>query len=229
MNWDYITKHLNAYNRLPCNTSRVHDDLLYRIGSHVDVLTPQDCQAIDKQRGWFTSEQRYRVLNWLICQDGIEIEGDLTILIFGCQQLQEWLTESDLAYPDYEFYLAFEYQDEDSSGWKSGINYTLFWMPKPGAPEPDIDNDFSWQSYWESGEMFWGEFPGGFTNQFDFNLDCYPDQGSFTNPSLTCKEGDRYTTPTEEDEDLLSVAQSLEAIAVANRSLANAGMKGAMT
>jgi hypothetical protein len=57
--------------------------------------------------------------------------------------------------------------------------------------------------------MFWNSYPGGFTNQFDFNVDCYPNQGSFATPGAFCEAGDRYTTPSDEEADLMSVAQVL--------------------
>jgi hypothetical protein len=86
----------------------------------------------------------------------------------------------------------------------------MHWTPRPGAPQPDVELDFPWKCYWESGEMFWNEYPGGTTNQFDFNLACYPNQESFTNSRWLCEEGDRYTTPSDEEADLMSVAQVLE-------------------
>lgn len=209
VNWDYITKHVNAYNRLSCGTSIRHDDILYRIGSHTDVLTPEDCELINHStQGWLTPEQRFRVLDWIVsCQNDVEISGDLALLIFGREQLSEWLERSLCTYPDFEFYLAFEYHD--SKGWEPGVNFTMHWMPRPGAPEPDVECDFPWKLDWEDGGMFWGNYPGGFTNQFDFNLDCYPNQESFATPGWFCEEGDRYTTPSDEEADLMSVAQVL--------------------
>jgi hypothetical protein len=211
MNWDYIVKHVNQFNRLPCGVSVHRDDTLYRIGSNADVLTPEDCEAINyHQQGWLTPEQRYRVLNWLVCQDEIEIQGDLALLIFGREQLEEWLERSQQAYPDFEFYLAFEFQPSHESGFDSGINFTMHWVPQVGAPEPDVELDFPWKSYWESGEMFWTNYEGSPTNQLDFNLYVYPNQQSFTRPGWICSEGDRYTTPSDEEADLMSVAQVLE-------------------
>jgi hypothetical protein len=110
--------------------------------------------------------------------------------------------------------LVFEYQDGKKTGWESGINRAMFWAPLPGSPMPATDNDFPWKSSWDSGELFWNDFPGGFTNEFDFTLDCYPDQASFTEPGWVCEEGDRYTTLDERDADLMSVAQVLQHFAV---------------
>ena len=62
MNWDYIIKHCTAFNSLPCGVSSRHDDLLYRIGSHIDVLTPQDCTLIAERGGTLTAENRYELL-----------------------------------------------------------------------------------------------------------------------------------------------------------------------
>jgi hypothetical protein len=203
--WDYLTEQVERYNENPC------DDLLYRLGTHIDVLTPEDCQLIEKQQsGCLNPEQRFRVLNWLVCQDEIEIQGDLALLIFGREQLKEWLERSHQAYPDFEFYLVFEFHPLHQSGFESGINFTMHWMPRPGAPEPDGECDFPWKCYWESGEMFWGNYPGGLTNQFDFNLDCYPNQQSFARLGWICSEGDRYTTQGDEEAALMSVAQVLE-------------------
>jgi hypothetical protein len=210
INWNYVADHLRSYNNLPCDVSINHDDLLYRIGSHVDALTPEDCELINcKQKGYLSAEQRYRVLNWLACLDEIEIKGDLALLIFGREQLTQWLEKSQQAYPDYEFYLVFEFHPQYQSGWESGINFSMHWTPKPGAPEPSVECDFPWKLYWEAGEMFWNDWmPNG--NQFDFALSCYPSQESFATPGAFCVEGDLYTTQRFEEADLMSVSQALQ-------------------
>lgn len=203
--WGYLTERIHRYNESPS------DDLLYRIGTHVDVLTPEDCKLIERQKGCLSPEQRFRVLDWIVsCQNDVDIKWDLALLIFGRKQLEEWLRRSQQAYPDFEFYLSFEYLTRFKSGCEDGICFTMHWIPRPGAPEPDLQCDFPWRLYWESGEMFWGDYPGGSTNQFDFNLDCYPNQQSFARPGCVCEEGDRYTTPNDEEADLMSVAQVLE-------------------
>lgn len=204
INWHYITERVRRYNQNPS------DDLLYRIGTHIDVLTLEDQELIQKQQsGYLNPEQRYRVLNWLACQDEIEIKGDLALLIFGRNQLEEWLERSRQAYPDFEFYLVFEFHPLHKSGWESGINFSMHWAPQPGAPEPDVECDFPWKLFWEIGSMFWNDWmPNG--NQFDFGLSCYPNQESFATPNSFCEEGSRYTTLTEEEADLMSVAQVLE-------------------
>jgi hypothetical protein len=202
MDWNYLTSRVRRYNENPS------DDLLYRIGTHVDVLSVEDCESISQQG--FSAEQRYRVLNWLTCQDEIEIKGDLALLIFGRQQLTQWLERSRQAYPDFEFYLVFEFQPLHQTGWESGINFTIHWMPIPGAPVPDPECDFPWKPFWDCGEMFWGNLPNGTTNDFDFTLSVYPNQQSFAKPGWFCEEGDYYTTPTDEEADLMSVSQVLE-------------------
>jgi hypothetical protein len=206
INWEYITERVRRYNEKPS------DDLLYRIGTHADVLTVEDCRVVESQ-GYLNPEQRYHVLNWILC-NGLGIEQDLALLILGREQLTHWLEISHQAYPNFEFYLCFEYQDIKNTGWESGINYTMFWFPKPGAPVPATDNDFSWKSFWDCGQLFWGDFPGGFTNEFDFTLNCYPDQHHFTCADWVCEEGDHYTTLDDRDADLMSVAQVLQHFAV---------------
>jgi hypothetical protein len=205
IDWNYVAERVRRYNAQPS------DDLLYRVGSHADVLTLEDCGRIasqDLQDGDLTSEQRYRVLDWIL-RNGFEIEADLALLIFGREQLTQWLERSRQAYPDHEFYLPFEYHPSSYSGWESGINFSMHWTPKPGAPEPDVECDFPWKIYWEAGQMFWANWmPNG--NQFDFLLSCYPNQQSFATPGSFCIEGDRYTTLTDEEKDLMSVAQVLE-------------------
>ncbi len=203
MDLNYITERVRRYNETPT------DDLLYRIGTHVDVLTPEDCNLITQQAGNLHPEQRYRVLNW-IAKTGFKIEGDFAVLIFGQEQLIQWLQISRQAYPDFEFYLSFEFRTKFQSGWDDCICFTMHWMPKPGAPQPSVECDFPWKSDWEGGEMFWGDYPGGATNQFDFNFSCYPNQWSFTTPNSFCEEGDRYTRPDDRDADLMSVAQVLD-------------------
>jgi hypothetical protein len=204
INWEYVTERVRRYNENPS------DDLLIRIGSHVDVLTLDDCDLIQKEQGGYLNpEQRYRVLDWIVGEARLEIEQDLAVLIFGREQLLKWLEQSRQAYPDFEFYLVFEAHQGQYTG-HHGIDFTMHWQPRTGAPEPDVEGDFPWKVFWEWGEMFWGNYPGGFTNQFDFNLNCYPDQWSFATPNSLCVEGDRYTMLTDDEASLMSVASVLE-------------------
>ncbi|MEW6499425.1 MAG: hypothetical protein AB1589_44195 [Cyanobacteriota bacterium] len=202
IHWGYVTERVRRYNQNPS------DDLLYRIGTHVDVLTPEDLDLIRcHQQGYLNPEQRFRVLNWIVCW-GLEIEDDLALLIFGRNQLEEWLLRSQQSYPIFEFYLAFEVLLKEESGVEPGICFTMHWIPRPGAPEPSVECDFPWKLDWEPGNVFWADWmPGG--NQFDFCLSCYPNQESFAMPNSFCEEGDRYTTLTDEEADLMSVAQVL--------------------
>jgi hypothetical protein len=202
INLEYVAERVRRFNENPS------DDLLYRIARHADVLPLVDGDVLEEQDG-LTPEQRFRVLNWIISTAGLEIQGDLALLIFGRSQLTQWLERSLFAYPDYEFYLVFEFHPQHQSGWESGINFSMHWTPKPGAPEPSVGSDFPWKLYWESGDMFWNDWmPNG--NQFDFGLSCYPNQQSFATPNSFCVEGDRYTTLTSEEASLMSVAQVLE-------------------
>lgn len=209
MDWEYLTERIRRYNLNPS------DDLLYRIGTHVDVLTVDDCRLIENKSGRLNPEQRYRVLNWITsCQNDVEIDKDKALLIFGREQLTQWLEISRQAYPDFEFYLCFEYQDSKKTGWESGINYTCFWMPKPGAPMPDTEMDFPWKFYWDSGNMFWSNFPNDTTNDFEFTLSVYPNQQSFTDSNWILEEGDWQCSKSDEEADLMSVAQVLQHFAV---------------
>lgn len=205
INWGYVIERIRRYN------AHRSDDLLYRIGTHVDVLTMEDTDLIQQQQGGYLNpEQRYRVLDWIVLsQEAVELDCDLALLIFGRDQLTQWLERSRIAYPDFEFYLVFEYLTRFKSGCSDGICFTMHWQPKPGAPEPSVECDFPWRLYWETGSMFWAEWmPNG--NQFDFGLSCYPNQQSFATPNSFCVEGDRYTTLSDEEKDLMSVAQVLE-------------------
>lgn len=205
INWGYVVERIRRYNKKPS------DDLLYRIGTHADVLDIADCDHIQSQEGRLDPEQRYRVLNWIVTsQEAVELECDLALLIFGRDQLTQWLEQSRQAYPDFEFYLCFEYLTKFESGYDDGICFTIHWMARPGAPTPNVECDFPWRLYWESGDYFWADWMVG-GNQFDFTLHCYPSQQSFATPGLFCEEGDHYTTPTDEEKDLMSVAQVLEA------------------
>lgn len=197
MDWGYINERLRRYNEQPS------DDLLYRIGTHVDVIASGD--------GSLTSKERFEVFNWLECH-GYSINHDLALLIFGKQQLSHWLAVSRQAYPHFEFYLAFEYQDKFKSGFDSGVNFTMHWHPQPGAPVPmsEEETDFPWRTYWVDGASFWGEFPGETTNHFEFNLYCYPDEMGFTRPGWICEEGDWYTMQDEQEASLMSVSEVLQ-------------------
>lgn len=79
---------------------------------------------------------------------------------------------------------------------------------------PDVELDFPWRLYWDSAEMFWGDYPNNTTNDFEFTLSVYPTQASFTDPAWVCEEDDYYTTPSQEEVDLMSVAQVLQHFAV---------------
>jgi hypothetical protein len=211
--WDYVIERVRRYNNEPS------DDLLYRIGTHVNTLTLEDQDLSARQDGNLSPEQRYRVLDWLAVQSaagllGLEIEGDLALLIFGHDQLSQWLERSRQAYPNFEFFLVFEAHPEGMLTGHKGIDFTMYWMPQPGAPEPSVECDFPWKCCWEHGEMFWGGYPGETANQFEFNLFVYPDQHSFATPGAFCSAGSRYTTPSDEEADLMSVAQVLAARAL---------------
>ena len=203
--WEYITKLVRGYNNQPS------DDLLYQIGTHTGTLTLDDQGLIDQQQGGrLNPEQRYRVLDWLAIQAGrgfvgLNVEGDLALLIFGREQLTQWIETSKRAYPDFDFYLVFECHPDGMKTGHTGIDFAMYWMPQLGAPEPSVECDFPWNCYWEHGEMFWGDYPGETANQLEFNLSVYPDQDSFTTPGSFCEAGDRYTTPTHEEADLMSV------------------------
>jgi hypothetical protein len=204
IDWDYVEQRIRRYNEKPS------DDLLYRIGTHVDALTLED-QALIKQQGHLNPKQRYQVLDWIVsCQNTVEIECDLALLIFGRDQLSQWLERSRQAYPDFEFYLAFEYLTRSKSNCEDGICFSLFWMPKDGAPVPDPEYDFPWKWNVDCGEMFWGDRPYGTKNDFDFTLAVYPNQESFAKPGWFCEAGDWYTTPTDNEASLMSVAEVLQ-------------------
>lgn len=200
INTKYVQERVHRYNDRPS------DDLLYRIGSHADVLEPGE------SNGQLNPEQRFRILNWILCQ-GYEIKGDLALLIFGREQLEKWLGQSRQAYPDFEFYLAFEFLEEEDTGWESGIYYSLWWHPKPGSPMPSSDCDFPWRLYWDGGDAFWGDFPDNTKNDIEFTLSVYPNQQSFTAPGWVCEEGDRYCSFTDEEADLMPVAEVLKLFA----------------
>jgi hypothetical protein len=61
--WDYVIERVRRYNNEPS------DDLLYRIGTHVNALTLEDQDLSARhQDGNLSPEQRYRVLDWLAVQ-----------------------------------------------------------------------------------------------------------------------------------------------------------------
>lgn len=50
------------------------NDLLYRIGTNADVLTPEDINHIHRNGGWLTQHQRQQVVNFM--NKILEIELD---------------------------------------------------------------------------------------------------------------------------------------------------------
>lgn len=57
INREYLEERVRRYNEQPS------DDLLYRIGSHINLLTVDDCRLIEGQGGCLSPKQRYRVLD----------------------------------------------------------------------------------------------------------------------------------------------------------------------
>ena len=45
LNWDYLLERVRRYNEKPS------DDLLYRIGTHVNILTLEDQDLIERNQG----------------------------------------------------------------------------------------------------------------------------------------------------------------------------------
>ena len=123
IDYNYIAHCVNSYNRQQSDLS------LLVIASHVDLFDGAELTTIHyKQALQLTPLQRYTVLNWLCCND-FEIKGDLALLIFGRQQLEEWLERSQAAYPHFRFFLAFEYQTQFKSDMEDGINFAMYWEP----------------------------------------------------------------------------------------------------
>jgi hypothetical protein len=68
IDWEYVTERVRRYNEKPS------DDLLYRIGTHVNSLAPEDLDLIHRQQGGYLNpEQRFLVLNWIV-KAGLEEE-----------------------------------------------------------------------------------------------------------------------------------------------------------
>jgi hypothetical protein len=68
--WDYVIERVRRYNNEPS------DDLLYRMGTHVNALTLEDQDLISRhQDGNLSPEQRYRVLDWLAVQSAAGLLG----------------------------------------------------------------------------------------------------------------------------------------------------------
>lgn len=170
MDWQYINERVKRYNSAKTTSDR--DDLLYRIGTHADLLNPEEAPD-----GNLTAEQRCRVLEWLIYEAKAFIDGNLTLLIFGVPQLKEWQRRSEEAYPDFALAIAIRQSD-----LMPHLEFSLHFDPLPGAPEVDPETDFPYRPFWDCAEMFWGHFPNNCTNEFDFILDCYPCQASFAVP-----------------------------------------------
>ncbi len=51
------------------------NDLLYRIGTNVDVLTPKDIIAIQRNDGWLTQRQRQQVINFISKRLKIDLDN----------------------------------------------------------------------------------------------------------------------------------------------------------
>lgn len=51
------------------------NDLLYRMGTNVDVLTPKDIIAIQRNDGWLTQLQRQQVINFISKRLEIDLDN----------------------------------------------------------------------------------------------------------------------------------------------------------
>jgi hypothetical protein len=172
--WSYVEERVKRFNR--AKTERDRDDLLYRIGTHADVLDLDDIRLTRENNGALTSEQRRAVLEWLLYCADVEIQGNLVLLIFGETQLREWYQQAKAAYPDFELALGVRMAE----GAEDYLERAFCFHPLPGAFKVDPDCDFPWKPRWEMVDYFWGDWGDGCHNEFDLALNVYPDQDCFT-------------------------------------------------
>ncbi|MBD1864539.1 MULTISPECIES: hypothetical protein [Trichocoleus] len=198
--WSYIEERIDRFNQ--AKTQRDRDDLLYRIGSHADVLDLEDVRIIRDNDGGLHPEQRFEVLQWMIYSANAEVEGNLVLLIFGQQQLQQWYQQAKAAYPDFEMMLG----ARTALGTEDYLELSLHFQPQAGAPQIDPELDFPWKPFWDAGEMFWGHFPENCSNEFEFILHCYPRQASFTIPN---SEMEDWELESEDGPDLFLIRELL--------------------
>jgi hypothetical protein len=198
--WSYVEERITRFNQ--AKTERDRDDLLYRIGSHADVLDLEDIRFIRENDGILHPEQRFEVLQWMIYSANAAVEGNLVLLIFGQQQLQEWHQRAKAAYPNFEMMLG----ARTAFGTEDYLELSLHFQPQAGASQINPELDFQGKSFWDAGEMFWGNFPQNCANEFEFILHCYPRQASFTVPHSQI-EG--WQLELEEDPDFFLIRDLL--------------------
>lgn len=63
MDPQYINERVSQYRTAQSEADR--DDLLYRIGTHADVLSLQEVEAIATNNGVLRPEHRQKVLQWI--------------------------------------------------------------------------------------------------------------------------------------------------------------------
>ncbi|MBW4490781.1 MAG: hypothetical protein KME12_23655 [Trichocoleus desertorum ATA4-8-CV12] len=198
--WSYIEERVNRFNQ--AKTERDRDDLLYRIGTHADVLDLEDVRLVRENDGVLHPEQRFEVLQWMFYSADAELQENLVLLIFGQRQLQEWHQQAKAAYPDFEMMLGVR----TALGTEDYLELSLHFQPQAGAPQTDPELDFPWKPFWDAAEMFWGPFPENCSNEFEFILHCYPCQASFTIPHTQAED---WELELEDDPDLFLIRDLL--------------------
>lgn len=110
--------------------------------------------------------------------------GNLTLKIIGFHQLEKWYQIAKKAYPNFEMVLDFRKSQES---WE--FEYTFYFQPQLGAPDDISGHDFPIRhDDYQPASFFWGDFPGGYNNDFDFTLSVYPNQESFSRPQTQMKD-----------------------------------------
>ena len=174
---DFISRHVGYLN-----SGQMWSEALFNIGFRANVLGKDDTDFLEYGGFNLDSEQRCRVINWLIHEGGFDIPGDLTLHIFGRDLLTQWRNEAKFAYPDCEMVLMFR-------KGKGELEYTFYFQPQPGCPDDINGHDFPLRHYnWESWDCFWGNFPNNTSNEFRLILSCYSNQESWSVPGTRMED-----------------------------------------
>lgn len=195
---DYVLRQIARYNA--ATNQRDRDDLLYRVGTHVDALLLEDQEFIDRA-GVLKPEHRCQVLNWLGYETNADIRDDLPLLVqvFTPEVLSVMRDRAKQVYPDFELVMGLRPSRE-------GLEISMHFQPATTAPMIDLSKDFPWKPFWDGADLFWGNLPGGMTDLFEFTLYVYPDQADVTRPGRI----EPWMAQPDEDDDLYPIRELLE-------------------
>lgn len=168
-NWSKIDQLIESLDSVVPNY-KIESNLLCQLGRELKVLSEREIQAAAPNG--LTPQQRCQVIEAALVMARAEFsKKNLLVLVFGYDQLSEWLKRSRQAYPDFDLAMGVRLSDDT-------LEICTFWHPRRGGPAVSTETDFLWKPTWDLWEHFWGGLNG--VNQVEDMLAHYSSQRKFT-------------------------------------------------